>query len=59
MMAYKAADDLLGLMNLIFKNKTLYLTKRRNNTLTVIQSIKNDNNIDFKEGDTRKLEDAY
>lgn len=58
-MNYKAAEDLLELVNMYFKEKTLYLTKREANTLSIVKSIENVKEIDIKEGDTRKLGEAY
>lgn len=58
-MSCKAADDLLELINLYFKEKTLYLTKKNEDSFSVIKTIENVDEIDIREGDTRKLEDGY
>lgn len=58
-MNYRAAEDLLQLINRYFKEKTLYLAKREADTHSIVKSIENVKEIDIKEGDTNELKDAY
>ncbi|MRH42058.1 hypothetical protein GH741_05135 [Aquibacillus halophilus] len=59
-MTYKAAKDLLELVNLYIQGKTLFLSKTTENDISIIKTLENNNSdVNIKEGETLGIEESY